>query len=448
MKSRRRISVLPNGVFLVSLGCPKNLVDTEVMAGSLATAGYCLCMDEQDAGIYLINTCAFLPAARAEAEEAIRAAVRWKRRAPGRRIVVTGCLPERDRDGAYRRRWPEVDQWLPVDAMAKLVEFLGSGASADSSGAPTFLVDHTMPRLLLTLPHLAYLKIADGCDNRCSYCAIPGIRGALRSRPAASVLAEAAQLLENGVKELLVIAQDITAYGADRPGDGDSIAKLVRALDRLPGDFVIRLLYAHPAHVTPDFIAAMAECGKVLPYLDLPLQHINDRILRGMGRKADRAATERVLDDLRREIPGIALRTTFITGFPGETEAESAELAAFLRERQFERCGVFPFSPEPGTPAAELPDQVPAAVAEARAGELLALQQEIMRDFHLSLVGRRFRVLVDRVAGGKALGRGALDAPEIDNDIVISPAAGLQAGRFYDIIIERADTFQLHGKKL
>ncbi len=436
----------PEGVFVVSLGCPKNLVDTEVMAGELVSNGYALTMDENLASIYLINTCAFLPSARAEAEEAIHEALRWKRRKLGRRVVVAGCLNEKLRDGEAQTRFPGVDVWLRVDAIPKLAEILRGGEVPVCGGEPTYLADHASPRLVLTLPHVVYLKISDGCDNRCSYCSIPGIRGGLRTRSLDSVVAEARQLLEYGARELVVIAQDITAYGHDRPESGDTIGKLIRTLNALPGDFRMRLLYTHPAHYTDEFIDAMAECDKVVPYLDIPLQHINDRILKAMGRKTTRAQIEALLKKMRERIPNLVVRTTFITGFPGETEAEFAELAAFLEAQRFERCGVFPYAPEPGTPAARLADQISGEVAEARAAALMEKQEAIMLARHREWIGRTDRVLIDAVSGNQAWGRGTLDAPDIDNELVISGAKNLQVGEFYDIVIKSATAYELKGE--
>ncbi len=431
---------------MVSLGCPKNLVDTEVMAGNLVVGGRRIAMDESAADIYLINTCAFLSAARSETYEAVAEAVAWKKLKKGRRIVVAGCINEKIANSELRSMFPQVDIWLRVDAIPMLSDILDGGENPACGGEPCYLADHTAPRLLLTMPHVAYLKISDGCDNRCSYCSIPGIRGSLRSRPAASVLAEARNLIEGGVRELVVIAQDITAYGADRPEDGDNIAGLVRSLNELDGDFKIRLLYTHPAHYTDEFIRAMAECGKVIPYLDIPLQHISGRILQDMGRRTSRGAVEELLERMRRMIPGLVVRTTFITGFPGETEAEFAELRDFMLQQRFERCGVFAFSPEPDTEAAKMAGQIPPETAEARAEELMMLQENIMLERHREAVGRIDRVLVDEVDGDQAFGRGAWDAPDIDNHVLIFDAAGLKVGEYYDIVITGAEPYRLTGR--
>ena len=427
-------------VFTVSLGCPKNLVDTEVMTGLLLTRGFQLTADPREADIYLINTCAFLPEAREEAGENIREAIRWKKRSRTRRIVVAGCLCQKLPPATLRETYPEVDIFLPVDAIGRLPEILRGAEVPQCPGEPGFLADDTMPRLLLTLPHVAFLKIADGCNNRCAYCSIPGIRGSLRCRTPESVVTEAKNLLEGGVKELVVIAQDITAY--DQAG---GIGGLVRRLDALDGDFRIRLLYTHPAHYTDDFISAVAESAKVIPYLDIPLQHISDRILKAQRRHVTAKRTRELLTQLRASIRDLVLRTTFITGLPGETEAEFAELKDFVREQRFERCGVFAFSPEPGTPAAGFPDQIPYEIAKARADELMELQRPIMRERNRAWIGRTDRVLIDDASRTEAVGRGSLDAPEIDNLVRISSSRRLKVGQFHDIVYTGADEFELQG---
>ena len=431
--------------YLVSLGCPKNLVDSEVLCAQLLVNGFQMTDDPAEATLYLINSCAFLPSARREVAEEIREAVRWKKRRKNRRIVVAGCLPERLRDRDIQEQYPEVDLFLRVDAMEHLVEILRGAKHPVCEGEPTYLADHRVPRLLLTLPFVAYLKISDGCDNRCCYCSIPLIRGGLRSRPMDSVLTEARDLIAGGVRELVVIAQDITAYGADRPESGDSIGKLVRALNALKGNFRIRLLYTHPAHYSDDFIAAVAESSKVIPYFDIPLQHISDRILSAQHRHVTQAQIRHWIAKIRKEIPGAVLRTTFIAGLPGETEAEFEELKAFMREIRFERAGVFSYAAEPDTPAAEMPDQVPNEIAEARAGELMELQQEIMQSRHEEWIGRKDKVLIQYKNRGRAYGRGTLDAPDIDNDVVITGGGRLKIGEYYDIVYERVNDFSLEG---
>ncbi|MDD3886865.1 MAG: 30S ribosomal protein S12 methylthiotransferase RimO [Victivallaceae bacterium] len=408
-------------LYLVSLGCSKNLVDTEVIAGNLLSNGFSLVFEPDEADLYIVNTCAFLPAAREEAFAAINDGLAWKKVGKGRKLIVAGCLTEWDKSGAVRKRFADVDLWSGVDdiaAISKLVS--GEQTPLPRGKAPCWLYDENTPRLQLTLPHLAYLKIADGCNNCCTYCSIPSIRGALRSRPIASVKAEAEMLVANGVKELLVIAQDVTAYGMDRPADGETLPKLLEVLNSIPGDFWIRLLYTHPAHYTPEFIDFMARTDtKVLPYLDIPLQHISEHILDAMHRHIGKTAIIDLLHELRRRIAGLTLRTTFITGFPGETEAEFAELMDFIAEIKFERCGVFPYSAEPGTIAGAMPDQIPTELAEKRAAKLMRRQRLIMRKCNQSYIGKTLDLLIDDVEDGVAIARGGSDAPEIDEVVSV-----------------------------
>jgi len=426
-KSLKKKSASPV-FYLVALGCPKNLVDAELLSGSLLRSGYVLSLDPEEADVYIVNTCAFLPAARAEAATEISAALEWKSRAAGRRVAVCGCLTEYDKAGGeYRRRFPEVDLWSPVNDVERVGELLSGAAPA--TGRPCYLNSDVSPRLQLTLPHLAYLKIADGCNNHCTYCAIPNLRGALRTRPQESVVREAEMLIGGGVRELVLVAQDITAYGHDRPDSGETLCSLLKALERLKGDFSLRLLYTHPAHYTAELVDFLASSRKVLPYLDIPLQHISDRILKAMNRHVTRRGIEKLLGDLRSAIPGLTLRTTFITGFPGESEAEFEELCDFVRDFKFERMGVFPYAAEAATKAAKLPGQVPVEIAEARASLLMRRQIARMKRRNRKLIGSEDVVLVDSVdRGGLAVARGAMDAPDIDNAVLIPETRGIRPG--------------------
>ena len=435
-------------IFMVSLGCSKNLVDTEIIAGELLSSGYSWAYEPEDADIYIINTCAFLPAARQEAFDAIEEALAWKAEEPGRTVIVSGCLPQWDKEKECHKTFPEVDLWTGVNDLEDIVKHIEEKRSCCGESAPVYLYDENTPRLQLTVPHMAYLKIADGCNNCCTYCAIPGIRGALRSRTATSVVCEAKDLLANGVKELLVIAQDITAFGMDRPESGESLVSLLEDLNALEGDFVIRLLYTHPAHITDEFIDFMArEDTKILPYIDMPLQHISDRILTDMHRHVSKARILEILSLLRKKVKDLTLRTTFITGFPGETEEEFNELLEFIREQKFERCGVFPYSPEPRTPAAQMKDQVPLEVAEARAAKLMRIQKNIMKKANRAWIGREIPVLVDLVDNGFAQGRGMMDAPEIDNCIVFpAPGRKVKEGTFCQVRITDADSYEFTGE--
>lgn len=446
-KSEKSVSAAPEAFYLVSLGCHKNLVDSEVIAGRLATRGYAITFDPEAAGIYLINTCAFLPAAREEAAAEIERALQWKAARQGRRVVVAGCLTEYDRRVPCRKRWPGVDCWLGVNDLAS--ETLPDPVEGKAGAVvPTYLYDHLTPRLQLTVPHVAYLKIADGCNNCCTYCAIPGLRGRLRSRTADSVVAEAGTLIANGVRELVVIAQDITAFGMDRPESGENLTGLLRRLGALEGDFVIRLLYTHPAHFSDELIALLGEGGRLLPYVDMPLQHISDRILRAMNRHVDAARIREIIAALRAGVPDLTLRTTFITGFPGESEAEFQELSDFVRDMRFERMGVFPFSAEPGTAAAALPGQIAGDIASARAAKLMKSQEQRMKRRNRALVGTVMPVLVDECCREYAWARGASDAPEIDNAVYIERPGRVNAGEFRRVEIIGTAGCNLIGKFL
>ena len=439
-------------LFIVSLGCPKNLVDTEVMTGELLVKGFGITMDPEEADIYLINTCAFIESARQDAVDAIEEAADWKNADPDNRmLVVTGCLVQWDKEDRVKREWPEVDLWTGIDMIPQIPEQLLAVRDnprlrglTKREEVPCFLYNDSTPRFQWTLPHLAYLKIGEGCNNRCTYCAIPNIRGPLRSRDIASIRQEAINLIEGGVRELIIIAQDITAFGHDR--DAGNFADLLRELQTIDGDFKIRLLYAHPAHLTDEMIDVMASCDKVLPYLDLPLQHISDHLLKTMGRKTSRQQVENVLDQLRRKIPGIAIRTTFITGFPGETEADYQELKQFIKDQKFERLGVFAYCPEENTPAFAFAEQVPEELAEKRADELMKIQGKISLEHNKKLAGHVYPVIIDEVNKKFAVGRTYMDAPDIDNTVRISPPGKLKVGDVVNVRICGVSKYDLFGE--
>lgn len=447
----------PTGyVYVVSLGCPKNLVDTEVLTATLFRAGLGMATDPERADLYLVSTCAFIAAARTEAAGELALAVAWKRGKPGRRVAVCGCLPQWDARGEYRAQFPEVDAWLGLDQAPQMGTLLGQllagmGVSEHSASAtvPHYLYDHLTPRLQLTPAHYAYLKIADGCDNRCAYCSIPRIRGELRSRQAQSVVKEAQDLIANGVRELILIAQDLTAFGLDRPAAGEDLPGLLRALDALPGKFWIRLLYAHPASLlrTPQFFAAFTDCfheaQHLLPYLDLPLQHCTDRMLARMGRRVTATQVAALPDQLRAAIPGLTLRTTFLVGHPGETAADFQALRRFTTAAAFDRMGVFTYSPEPETPAATQDATVAPATAERRAAELAEQQAQLMRLHNAQLIGREVECLVDEVAGSVGRGRTAMDAPDIDLTLQLAGAQKSDLGKFRQAVVTAAETYEL-----
>lgn len=443
-------------VYIASLGCPKNLVDTEVLAASLFPENIGLTGALEEADVFLVNTCAFIPPAREEAESVMIEALEWKAEDPAQRmVIVCGCLVQWDKNSVYMKKFPDVDLWLGIDQAEKvgarikgLFAKKRKKAKAFKSDAPKFIYDHKTPRLQLTLPHFAYIKIAEGCDNRCSYCSIPSIRGGLRSRTIKSVLKEAENLLENGVRELALIAQDSSAFGNDRQGDGENLSKLLKRLDALGGDFWIRVLYAHPASFDEKLVEVFAGSKHVLPYVDLPLQHISDRILKSMNRKVGSKEIRALLARLRKEVKDIAIRTTFITGYPSETEDDFNELLAFVREQEFERMGVFAFFPEESAKAASLSPSVPAKTADARCRKLMKTQSKISLKKNKKLVGKIFDVIIDAVGGdGVARGRTYMDAPDIDNAVIIDIGkARLSPGDIVKAKISDAVEFDLRAE--
>lgn len=442
-------------VYIVSLGCAKNLVDTEVAAGALAVDGIGFAEDPVDADVYFINTCAFIPPARQEAEDFIKDAVKWKKRKKGRKIIVGGCLTNWDKQQKFVKKYPQVDSWITTDDAEKLAQHIhnlyqkskSSTGITDATFAPAYLYNDKTPRLQLTPPHFAYLKIADGCNNNCSYCAIPGIRGKLRSRALASVIQEAANLISNGVKELILTAQDITAFNKD--SNKENLPNLLQELDALPGDFMIRLLYAHPAHLNDETIKILSQAKHILHYLDMPLQHIADPILKAMNRKISSCEIRKKLSELKQAVPDIAIRTTFMVGFPGETEDDFQELYDFVKEQRFARLGVFTYYPEPGTPAADMPNQIPAEVAEKRLAKLMELQNKISLEINQNLVEKTMQAIIDRTDPEIkiAVGRTYMDAPEIDNEVIINKISDTNPGDIIKVKITAADTYELQGER-
>lgn len=434
-------------VSIVSLGCPKNFVDTEIAAGSLLCSGLGITGDEDEADLMLINTCAFIDSARKEAVETIRHALKWKRKRSGRKVVVAGCLVEWKNAESVREKFPEVDLWTRIDSveeMGKILKGLLQNQNyVPPSGCPRYLYTDKTARLLLTPPHYAYLKIADGCDNRCSYCSIPNIRGPLRSRSAESVLKEAQSLIDSGVRELIVIAQDTTAFRHDFK-EKDAAAKLIRDLDKLKGDYLFRLLYLHPASVTDRVVGALADAEHLARCVEMPLQHIAGRVLLSMGRKVGEKETREAVRRIREEAR-CAIRTTFMVGFPGETEEEFNTLANYVKEQKFERMGAFYYSPEEGTPAAEFRNQVPRKTALARYEQLMGIQEEISLAANRALKGTEVDAIVDSLEGrGRGLGRTMLDAPGIDNGIVLKKVPkDLVPGSFVRALVTSAKAYDI-----
>ena len=416
-------------VFLSQLGCPKNLIDGERMLGALVKAGYEVVRDPYEADVLLVNTCGFILPAKEESVEAILEAGEVKKRTKAK-LVVVGCLAQR-----YRRELeaelPEVDLILGLEEEREIAACLDRLLGRRPS---TFSWDG---RYRLTPRNTAYLKLADGCDNRCTYCTIPLIRGPLRSVPLEDVLKEAGRLADDGVRELILVAQDTANYGRDIYGE-PRLIEVLEALQKIEGLKWVRVLYAHPAHVSEELVRAFRELPKVLPYLDLPVQHISDRVLKRMGRRVSGGRIRKLVEMFRKD-PDFCLRTTVLVGFPGETEEDFRELLEFIDDAEFDRLGVFPYFPEEGTPAASFPGQVPEEVRRGRAERVMEVQQEVSLRRNRRWVGRKLEVLVE----GDGVGRSFRDAPEVDGVVYFEGKA--KVGDFVEVQITEADPYDLYG---
>ncbi|MGQ9677799.1 MAG: MiaB/RimO family radical SAM methylthiotransferase [bacterium] len=405
---------------VVALGCPKNRVDSEYLLGALLKAGYELTENLSEADIVYLTTCAFLAPAVRESESTLRRLLRFKKRNPQVKIIVAGCLVERC-GRALEKRFPSVDRWLSIKEMQRLF--------------------FTQPARLISTPsHYAYLKIADGCDNRCSYCLIPKIRGPFRSRKVEEVVAEAEALVGGGVKELILVAQDTTLYGKDLYGK-PMLGRLLSRFEQIKGLRWIRLLYTHPAHLNDDVIEQFGSNPKLCRFIDLPIQHISDRILTAMNRHYSRKDGERLLDRLT-AIPGMRIRTTVITGFPGESEAEFEELLRFVKEAEFDRLSGYAFSPEPGTRAAKMPGQIDPKTAHLRLSRILKTQAAVSRKKLKSMVGMEVVVLMDFFGQGRT----EWDAPEIDGVVKVTGGQSLPPGEFVNVRITGSLTHDLRAQ--
>jgi ribosomal protein S12 methylthiotransferase len=434
-------------VGLVSLGCPKNLVDGEVMLGQLQRTGHRVVSSPGEADVIVVNTCAFIDRAKQESVDAILEMAREKETGRARRLVVTGCLAQRY-DEELRREIPEIDATLGTGQVTDVVRAVdGEATTRGEAGPPTWVYDHHSPRVLATPPWLAYVKISEGCDYTCSFCIIPTLRGRHRSRHVEDILAEARGLAERGVKEIVLVAQDSTRYGLDH-GIRDGLAYLLRRLARIEGIHWIRVMYAYPQTLSDPILDAMASEEKVARYVDIPLQHASDAVLRRMKRPTGRGNLLGMLERIRERVPGVAVRTTFIVGFPGETEEDFARLLEFVEAGRFENVGVFTYSEEEGTAAQGLPDDVPAGVKETRRDELMALQREISLDLNRRRVGERLEVLVEGTHPDTDLllrGRFAGQAPEIDGQVIINDGTA-ESGTFVTVEVTEPHPYDLVGR--
>ena len=429
-------------VGMVSLGCAKNLVDAEIMLGSVLQRGMEITSSADDADVLVINTCAFIDSAKEESVEAILSAhqARGLSKRPGQKLIVSGCMSQRFAK-ELQAELPEVDAFIGLDQVSQLGEIVErladrshetpTSSAVDlefSEARPTYIPDYDTPRFRLTPAHSVYVKIAEGCNHPCTFCVIPQMRGKHRSRTMESVLAEIRGLVAEGVREFNLISQDTTYYGMDlwtekagprQPIDssrGPTLSRLLREIQKLDGDFWVRLLYTHPAHWSDELIETIAACDKVARYIDIPLQHIHESMLQRMRRETSREHIERLIDKLRAGIPGLAIRTTFIVGFPGETGEEFESLLKFIERVRFERLGIFKYSREDGSRAAKMPGQIPAKIKNARYRAAMSLQQKIAHDLAKTMVGQDLKLLIDQ----PLIARTEADAPDVDARVILS----------------------------
>lgn len=422
-------------VHVITMGCAKNTVDSEKLLAQLRINRIPIAGSIDEADVAVINTCGFIDAAKEESIDTIIAGVKRKGQGHLRKVIAMGCLAERYRVD-LEKEIPEVDRFFGTNQLGDILEELGGHLRTELLGE----------RLLTTPSHTAWLKISEGCDHPCSFCAIPLMRGRHVSRPEADILAEARALVQGGVKELIVIAQDTTFYGMDTAGER-KLAPLLEGLAAIEGVAWVRLMYAYPSHFPLEVLDVMARHPAVCRYLDIPVQHASDRVLRSMRRGMSARALRELIAVIRERVPGIALRTTLIVGYPDEGPEEFEELLAFVRDSRFERLGVFTYSREEGTTAHPLGDPVPPEEKERRRGAIMEAQREIAEELNTALIGKTLRVLIDRVEAGTAYGRTVMDAPEIDNEVIIEAGPGVPApGTFCDVAIVDAYEYDLIGR--
>jgi ribosomal protein S12 methylthiotransferase len=443
-------------VGFVSLGCPKNLVDSEVMMGQLAEAGYEITNNAAEADTVVVNTCGFIESAKQESVYAILEATRLKEEGKATRVIVAGCLVERYRDDLMKDL-PEVDAFIGTSQVNDILkaadeEFDARELTISPIGnkSATYLYDEYTPRMRATESHTAFIKIAEGCDRPCAFCSIPGMRGSFRSRRFGSIIEEARVLAEQGVKELVLIAQDSSRYGEDL-GEVDALAALIRALGVIEAIEWVRVMYAYPTHISDAFLAAIAETPKAVKYLDMPLQHASRNVLKFMKRGGTRESLEKLIRRVRERVPGIAIRTTFITGFPGETDEDFEELMAFVQNCRFDNVGVFTYSDEEGTAAYDLPNKVDARTAKQRRNRLMKEQAKISKSLNKAKIGNTYKVIFEGVSQESDLllqGRLEGQAQEIDGYILINDMPEdlePEIGAIYDVRITEAHEYDLIG---
>lgn len=436
-------------VGLISLGCAKNSVDAEVILGLLKQAGFSLTDSERDADILIVNTCGFISSAKEESINAILDAAQYKKTASCKALIVTGCLAQRYKDELLAEI-PEIDGLIGTGEIPRIVSVVNQaieGLKPAHVDVPTFIYDHDMPRVISTPRYSAYLKVAEGCNNRCTYCAIPEIRGNYRSRSIESVVAEAKRLGLEGVRELNLIAQDTTRYGLDLYGEY-KLGTLLKEINEIDEISWLRILYAYPTHFTDELIEIMAKYDKICKYIDLPLQHADDKILREMNRRGTKYDILKLIEKLRKNIPDIALRTSFIVGFPGETSEDFENLVEFVQTVKFDKMGVFTYSPEEGTGAFEMHGQIPEELKEERRDRLMQIQQAISLEANKSKIGKIIKVLIEGKAEKEQelfVGRTEADAPEVDGIIYVG-GRELSPGDIVPVKVTHAYEYDLIGE--
>lgn len=443
---------------VVSLGCPKNLVDSETMLGLIHEENYEITNDPSEAEIIIVNTCGFIESAKEESINTILQMAEYKKSGSCKYIIVTGCLSQRYAEELFNEL-PEADAIAGVE----VYDEIGSIIKRVINGERFIMLERSkpdviytsketfLPRILTTPSYTAYLKIAEGCDNCCSYCAIPKIRGPYRSKPMEQVLKEAKALTANGVKELIVVAQDTTRYGEDLPGGKLLLADLLTELNKIESLKWIRVMYCYPNNFTDELIETFASLDKVCKYVDLPLQHASNRLLASMNRYDTREEVETLLAKLRKRIPGIVIRTTFIVGFPGETDADFEELKEFVEQQRFENAGVFAYSQEEGTVAGAMPNQIPDEIKQERYHELMALQAQISEEIHKDTEGQTLEVLVEGIeedGSGLHYGRSYREAPDIDGLVFIENPGDIKPGCFVKVNILQGFTYESVGERI